>query len=309
MKTYKLLLFLIVATLMSCNAQNEKNTAKIIELNEKYSFFYKFDEVALSELDKRVEITGDKSFEELKTSVSKEALDVKVITFFNNNFNSSEIEALYNQAKNFDNRNDVSIIDKSISETTIPQKTIPKISPELQEKKESLFRKLVEEGDEVFEDFKHQVYVLDSINYNSLKNDENREIKTEYKKNTPNGMYETTSFESNYQDPDAFMKSIEVTDQPGVDFNTIEKVSIEPTQYINFEYYINIVFNDEGAEQLRILTEANLDKPLPIIIGNEIIIAPYVNMPIEGGKLQISGGQMDYVIARAIADNIREELK
>jgi len=135
--------------------------------------------VALSELDKRVEITGDKSFEELKTSVSKEALDVKVITFFNNNFNSSEIEALYNQAKNFDNRNDVSIIDKSISETTIPQKTIPKISPELQEKKESLFRKLVEEGDEVFEDFKHQVYVLDSINYNSLKNDENREIKTE----------------------------------------------------------------------------------------------------------------------------------
>lgn len=301
MKLYRILILSIITTFISCNDQNEKNDSKIIELNENYGFFYELEEVDINELDKRVEVTGDKNYEELKKLVSKEALDAKAINFFNKNFSSSEIEAFYNESKRIDSIDQSHILDSSI-----PEKIESSLSPELKKKVDSLFKKLGEEGNIIFQDFKHQVHVLDSINYNTLKNDTSREVNKKYEIHTANGIYETISFDYNYQDNNAFMNSIKVVDQPGVSFNNILEIYIEPSFGSSLYYIINVVFNEEGTQQLRKITAANVDKPLPIIVDNKIIMAPFVYSVIDEGRLHISGGQMDYVSAREIVDNIRK---
>jgi len=303
MKLYRILILSMIITFISCNAQNEKNNSKIIELNKQYSFFYQFEEVDLSELDKRVEVTGDKNFETLKESISNKALEAKAISFFNDNFNSAEIEALYNKAKVLGGIDQDYAID-----IETPEKKVPELSPTLKEKKEALFQRFSEKADSIFQEFKQRVYVLDSINYSSLKNDKSRIEKANYEMHTENGIYKALSFESNHQDFDAFMKSIKISENPDVSFKTIKEVSIIPSQGSYLDYYITLKFNNEGTEQLSVLTEANIGNPLPIIVGNKIITAPYVRNAISDGELQISGN-IDYIEARTIADNIREELK
>lgn len=53
--------------------------------------------------------------------------------------------------------------------------------------------------------------------------------------------------------------------------------------------YVSIQFNDEGSKLFEQITEKNINKPLAIFVGGEMISAPTVNEKISGGKAQITG--------------------
>jgi len=52
---------------------------------------------------------------------------------------------------------------------------------------------------------------------------------------------------------------------------------------------IDITFTKSGAEQFAKVTQENLHKRLAIIIDGHLTSAPMIQMPIKGGKAQISG--------------------
>ncbi len=52
---------------------------------------------------------------------------------------------------------------------------------------------------------------------------------------------------------------------------------------------VSIVFTQEGGEKFAKLTEANVGKPLPILLDNQLVTAPIVQDKITGGQAQISG--------------------
>jgi preprotein translocase subunit SecD len=52
---------------------------------------------------------------------------------------------------------------------------------------------------------------------------------------------------------------------------------------------IDITFTKKGADQFAKVTQENLHKRLAIIIDGHLTSAPMIQMPIKGGKAQISG--------------------
>lgn len=56
-----------------------------------------------------------------------------------------------------------------------------------------------------------------------------------------------------------------------------------------FQPYITIQFNDEGAKLFEDITGRNVDKPVAVFVGGELISAPNVNEKISGGQAQITG--------------------
>jgi SecD/SecF fusion protein len=63
-----------------------------------------------------------------------------------------------------------------------------------------------------------------------------------------------------------------------------------------YQPYVSIQFNDEGSKLFEQITERNINKPLAIFVGGELISAPTVNEKISGGKAQITG---NYTVATA----------
>jgi len=63
-------------------------------------------------------------------------------------------------------------------------------------------------------------------------------------------------------------------------------VQFDPNTY---SPYVSIKFNVEGAQLFEKITERNINKPLAIFVGGELISAPRVNEKISGGSAQISG--------------------
>lgn len=55
------------------------------------------------------------------------------------------------------------------------------------------------------------------------------------------------------------------------------------------EPVVGIEFDEEGAEKFAELTGKNIDKPLVILLDNQVVTAPIVQDQITGGKAQISG--------------------
>lgn len=53
--------------------------------------------------------------------------------------------------------------------------------------------------------------------------------------------------------------------------------------------YVSIQFNDEGGKLFEEITGRNIDKPLAIFVGGQLISAPNVNDKISGGSAQITG--------------------
>lgn len=56
-----------------------------------------------------------------------------------------------------------------------------------------------------------------------------------------------------------------------------------------YQPYVSIEFDEEGAKLFEEITERNINKPLAIFVGGELISAPNVNEKIAGGRAQISG--------------------
>lgn len=53
--------------------------------------------------------------------------------------------------------------------------------------------------------------------------------------------------------------------------------------------YVAIEFNDEGGKLFEEITERNVEKPLAIFVGGNLVSAPRVSSKISGGSAQISG--------------------
>lgn len=56
-----------------------------------------------------------------------------------------------------------------------------------------------------------------------------------------------------------------------------------------FQPFVSIQFDSEGGKLFEEITGRNIDKPLAIFVGGELISAPRVNEKISGGTAQISG--------------------
>lgn len=52
---------------------------------------------------------------------------------------------------------------------------------------------------------------------------------------------------------------------------------------------VSLQFSDEGAKKFEALTEKNINKPLPVLLDNQLVTAPIVQGKISGGSAQISG--------------------
>lgn len=296
MKISKTILIFLLFSFISCNAQNEEKNNKIIALNELIQIFYQVNEINLDQLEERKINTGDESFEKLKISISKENLNKKAILLFNENFNSKEIDELYEYTKkSVEQQQNISLLDSE------PNQFKTNLSPELKNKKDSVYPKLFEEGYKTYQNFKHQLYVLDSINYDSTKN---KSVETGFKKkiNRINGIYETLNFVEN-QNTESYLNSIILKEKPSLTYDDLKQIEISPQQGSSLFYSINITFNKEDSEKLSILSRNNIDKPLVIVVNEKIIIAPIVMDTIENGLISISGN-ISYDKAKTIVDNI-----
>ncbi|MBT2134137.1 protein translocase subunit SecD [Croceibacterium sp. LX-88] len=56
------------------------------------------------------------------------------------------------------------------------------------------------------------------------------------------------------------------------------------------EPVVSIQFDSAGGRRFGILTRENVGKPFAIILDGEVLSAPNINEPIDGGQAQISGG-------------------
>ncbi|MBU1992546.1 protein translocase subunit SecF [Patescibacteria group bacterium] len=56
-----------------------------------------------------------------------------------------------------------------------------------------------------------------------------------------------------------------------------------------YQPYISIQFNDEGADLFEKITGENVNKPIAIFVGGQLISAPNVREKISGGQAQITG--------------------
>ena len=55
------------------------------------------------------------------------------------------------------------------------------------------------------------------------------------------------------------------------------------------EPVVSMTFNEEGAEKLARLTEANVGEMMAMVLDGEVIMAPIINEPIILGQMQVSG--------------------
>jgi len=295
----KLVLTFLLFNFMSCDAQNDIKNNKIIALNELIQIFYQLTDIDLEQLDLRTKNTGDDHFEKLKNSISKENLNTKTIQLFNQYFSDKEIDDLYLDTKKaaaqHQNRN---LLDPE------PNQFKSNLSSELKIKKDTIYPKLFDEGYTAFQNFKQQLYVLDSINYDIIAS-KNKARASHKAYNKPNGIYEALSFAEN-QNKEDYLNSITIKDLPGVPltYTNLKKLTITPQQGSGLFYSIQINFNNADSKALSVLSTNNIEKPLVIIIDKKIAMAPFLMSAIDNGELSISGN-MSYNKARTMVDNIK----
>lgn len=75
--------------------------------------------------------------------------------------------------------------------------------------------------------------------------------------------------------------------ETGLNGKYFQRADVEFDQL--YQPHVSISFNAEGAKMFEDLTAKNLNKPIAIFVGGELISAPTVNEKISGGKAIISG--------------------
>ena len=76
-----------------------------------------------------------------------------------------------------------------------------------------------------------------------------------------------------------------LTDLSGADIKKAQVVF----DRVNAHPVVNLEFTEDGARKFEEITGRNIDKPLPIILDNQVLSAPVVQDKIVGGSAQISG--------------------
>ncbi len=106
-----------------------------------------------------------------------------------------------------------------------------------------------------------------------------REIKTAINETRSETQYKiATIFYNSADDPWA---------ATGLDGRYFQRANVEFDDLV--QPIVSISFNAEGAEMFERLTEKNINKPLAIFVGGELVSAPNVNQKISGGNAVISG--------------------
>ncbi|MCC7197451.1 protein translocase subunit SecF [Candidatus Peregrinibacteria bacterium] len=126
--------------------------------------------------------------------------------------------------------------------------------------------------------------------FHFLKVDEITEAKTE-KKTEPQVTYNHVYFDAA---PDPWKET-------GLNGEQFVHADVAFDQF--YRPFVSIQFNDEGGKLFEEITSRNVNKPIAIFVGGQLISAPNVNEKISGGKAQISGR---YTVeeARAMAQEL-----
>lgn len=89
----------------------------------------------------------------------------------------------------------------------------------------------------------------------------------------------------------------------GIDGSHIVRATASRDAMTN-EFIVNVQFDEVGGDRFAEITRDNVGKRLAIVVDDEVISAPVVNEPIQGGSVQISG-QFTYDSASELAILLR----
>jgi|SRR5690606_29432116 len=118
----------------------------------------------------------------------------------------------------------------------------------------------------------------------------------ECNKNANAGFYQTSSAGKNYtfngDKREYKLDSINFIPFANVDFIMCEESGDIKT--------LNIMLDQEGQANFKIMSEDNIGKNICLLINNEIVAAPIVREPIVNGKMtiQLASREVDKIIAK-----------
>lgn len=91
--------------------------------------------------------------------------------------------------------------------------------------------------------------------------------------------------------------------QPMLTSEHVASATVVTSQYGASQYGVLIELTDVGREILAQLTANNINKRLGIVVGREVLCAPTIMTPIQGGQVSITGNFTE-AEARRIAEDI-----
>ncbi|MDD4954780.1 MAG: hypothetical protein PHP17_01930 [Candidatus Omnitrophica bacterium] len=73
---------------------------------------------------------------------------------------------------------------------------------------------------------------------------------------------------------------------------------------------IVLKFTDKGKEKLREITSKNINKQMAVFINGNLIMAPFIKMPVSGGEIEITGGPAEEKEeAKSLVDTINKAIE
>ncbi len=291
------LIFILIITLQSCKSQrSEKTNAHILKISKLAGLNNRSSNIVI-DLKKRLPFISSDELKKIKNSISEETMENDILNTFYSKFTSLEIELLLNYMKESYKKNHRNILLEQ-KENNIKTN----ISEDLSERNGKVIERLYKKDEERYNQFKKEFFRLEKISYKNGKDkgilDTLKSISRNQKIKRTNGIYEVIKGQNkNYND------SLRLVKEPYLDFkyNYVKSVNEQATEYSGFYYNIEIILNPPGAKRFYKLTKKNVDKQLAIVVNNEIISAPTVGQPIEGGKILISGNFTFYEVKNIVS--------
>ena len=119
-----------------------------------------------------------------------------------------------------------------------------------------------------------------------------------------NGFYEENEKGISYKLPNDTSIIIKVNNKPIINFNDFESVVFDKDP-INNSSIIFIKLDKIASDVLLKASERNINKRLPLIFDNEILIAPVIKSKIYNGLLQITG--IDDKTSKKLIENLKQQ--
>ena len=131
--------------------------------------------------------------------------------------------------------------------------------------------------------------IYDEINpiFNKSLDLQNEEIESN--KETPISVNKVDGFYAviDFDEQKSELRDLKLSSKPSVLINEILEIKKNIDE--SGRFVIDIILTKEGAENFRVLTKNNINKPIAIVLSKRIISAPRVINEIPNGRIQISG--------------------
>ena len=289
------LVFILIISLQGCNSQRSKEIdSRILKINKFIEFNYKSNNIRLNHLKSRLTFVALDKVKQLENSIRKEKTENEVLDLFYSSLTNSEIETLLqNINKNSNQDNSILFPKKEKKKQTIPNS--------LERKRNILYDKLYKKDEERYNLFKNEFFRLEAINYkNALILKKLDSLKAKNKRAyCKNGIYEviTKDRNQNYNN-----ENIELKREIALDLKHIKSICKKTTNYSDFNYIIEIIFDTIGTQKIYELTKnTDYNQQLAIVVFGEIITAPFINTTIENGKVELSGNNNIFEVNQIIS--------